>query len=347
MNWQMFKVAIVGLTISICFWGHSAVAWNSPGHIVIALVAYDQMDAASRAKASELLRAHPRYGEHFERAMPRDVSRGSAEEQDRWSFAHAATWPDQVRNSRGGELRGGDARGGVSRADVDRFSRPWWHFINMPLFLSPEDERQVAGELRFNLRREPPNDDDDENMNIIQAIKNSLRIVRDEFKPKEQRAVHLCWLLHLGGDSHQPLHSTALVSARRFRTGDQGGNFLQIEYDWTLHSFWDSQVSTDEEYSTQLRLVEDLANNAELAAAGEKAAASLDPGTWMDEGRELAIKFVYTREVLDKVAAREGHTHLGPLDLSAEYRANAEQVAERRAAESAHRLAKLLDELLQ
>jgi hypothetical protein len=138
-----------------------------------------------------------------------------------------------------------------------------------------------------------------------------------------------------------------LVTARRFREGDRGGNFLNIQYDWTLHAFWDSQVSTDEDYSTQLRLAEDLANNAELSAAGKQAESSLDPGVWMDEGRELAIKFAYTREVLDKVAAREGHTHLGPLDLSAEYRAGAERLSEQRAAVSAYRLAKLLDELLR
>jgi hypothetical protein len=305
--------------------------------MIIALVAFDEMDAATRAKASALLRAHPRFAEHFERVMPRDVSRGNDADKDRWCFAHAATWPDMVR----------DSRGGVSRADSDRYSRPWWHFVNEPIFLSADDERQVAGELRFNVRREPPKDDDDETMNIIQAVKNSSRIVRDQYTPTDKRAVHLCWLLHLGGDSHQPLHAVTLVSARRFREGDHGGNFLDIQHDWKLHAFWDDQVLTDQDYSTQLRLAADLEQNAELAAAGKKAESSLDAGAWIDEGRELALKYGYTREVIDKIAAREGHSHLGPLDLSAEYRADAERLSERRAVESAHRLAKLLGELLQ
>ena len=337
MSYELRRIVIALLLIVAGSCVRPAAAWNSPGHMIIALVAFDKMDAATRTKASGLLRAHPRYAEHFERVMPRHVSRGSEAERDRWCFAHAATWPDMVR----------DSRGGVSRADSDRYSRPWWHFVNEPIFLNAEDERRVAGALRFNVRREPPKDDDGEYMNIIQALKNSSRIVGDQYTPKDKRAIYLCWLLHLGGDSHQPLHSVTLVSARRFREGDHGGNFLDIQHDWKLHAFWDDQVSTDEDYDTQRRLAEDLEQNLELAAVGRKAESSLDPGVWIDESRNLAIEFGYPREVLDKVAAREGHTHLGPLDLSAAYRANAERISERRAAESAHRLAKLLDELLR
>lgn len=317
-----------------------AAAWNSPGHILIALTAYEQMDAATRASAVGLLRSHPRFREHFEQVMPKEVKRMSGAEQDRWFFAHAATWPDMVR---GGYESGSRT---VSRADSERFNRVWWHFINEPVFVSPEDQRAVAGELRLNVRRDPPSDDDEEFMNIVQAFKNSSRIVRDQYQPKDKRAVHLCWLLHLAGDSHQPMHAVTLVSARRFRKGDQGGNFLDIEYDWSLHSFWDSQVSTDDDFETQLRLAENLKRNTELMAAGKKAARSRDIGEWIDESHELAVKFGYTPDVIEKVAAREGHTHLGPLNLPAQYRVDAERVAERRAAEAAFRLAAALEELL-
>ncbi len=66
------------------------------------------------------------------------------------------------------------------------------------MYLSPDDEQQLINVNRFNKRRDPPDDQDDENMNIIQAIKNSSRVVRDEHAPMDKRAVHLCWLLHLG-----------------------------------------------------------------------------------------------------------------------------------------------------
>src|SRR5262245_48725764 len=93
----------------------TAMAWNSPGHVIIALIAYEHLDDATRAKATELLRAHPRFHDHFESFMPREISRGDRRDQDRWIFAHAATWPDLVRS----------AKGAVNRQDVSEYGRSW------------------------------------------------------------------------------------------------------------------------------------------------------------------------------------------------------------------------------
>jgi S1/P1 Nuclease len=314
-----------------------AEAWNSPGHIIIALIAYDQMDPATRAKAVELLRAHPRFSEHFQSGMPREISRGEQRGKDEWVFAHAATWPDQVR----------DAKGGVNHQDVSEFNRPWWHFIDEPVFLNDEERKELEGEIRVNRRRDPPQDSDDVNMNVVQALKNSARMVGDKTAPREKRSVHLCWLLHLTGDAHQPLHAVALFTTHRFRGGDHGGNYLEFEHKWDLHAFWDEQVSTDEPYETLRILATDLGRNRRLRAAGQKAAGSLDPGKWIDESQALAMQYAYTPEVLKKVSDREGHSRLGPLDLSAKYRADAQELAERRAMEAGSRLAKSIEQLLQ
>src|SRR4051794_13070291 len=317
--------------------GSAAMAWNSPGHEIIALIAYQHLDDATRIKAVELLRAHPRFHDHFESFMPREISRGNANDQDRWLFAHAATWPDLVRTS----------KGAVNRQDVSAYSRPWWHFINEPVFLNDEERRQLEREIKVNRRREPPQSDDDEYMNIVQAIKNSARIVRDASAPKEKRSVHLCWILHLVGDSHQPLHSVALYTTHRFRGGDHGGNYLDYQHSWDLHGFWDEQISTDEPYETHHVLALDLDRNKKLAEFGKKAAAVLEADAWIDESVELAKRNAYTKEVLGKVAAREGHSHLGPLDLPATYKIEAETVAERRAVEAGHRLAGAVQKVLQ
>src|SRR6476646_4759138 len=79
---------------------HLASAWNSPGHIIVALIAYDQLDPATRAKAMELLRAHPRFDDHFLSTMPREVKQSNETVQEQWLFSHAATWPDQVRDTK-------------------------------------------------------------------------------------------------------------------------------------------------------------------------------------------------------------------------------------------------------
>jgi hypothetical protein len=314
-----------------------AAGWNSSGHMIAALIAFGRLDAATQAKSIALIRAHPRFEEHFVRMMPREVSRASEQDQEQWYFAHASTWPDVVRSP--------DRT--VTRADVDRFSRPWWHFVDLPIYLSDENRSQLDRRPPFNLSRELPVDRDDPDMNVIQAIKNSSRIVGDAATPMDQRAIHLCWLLHLVGDSHQPLHSSALLTAQRFRGGDQGGNLLEIEHGWKLHAFWDEQVSTEAQFATLQLLAGLLARNAELNIVADEAAERLDPGAWIDEGHVLAKKYVYTPEVIARVAAREGHSHLGPLDLSAGYKADAEMISERLAVVAAHRMARILQELLQ
>jgi hypothetical protein len=305
--------------------------------MIVALVARSQMNDAAKAKSDELLRAHPRFAAHFERLMPREVTREKDDVKAEWIFAHAATWPDLVR----------DAKGSVDREDVNRFNRPYWHFINQPVFLSDVERRQLESNLKLYDSRKPTDDPDDPSMNIVQAFKNSSRIVGDANSPPELRGVHLCWLNHLAGDSHQPLHAAALFTSNRFPRGDHGGNDLEIEHDWKLHAFWDSQVCTQEAFATLQMLAGNLTKNDKKAAVGVAAAGTVDIEKWIDESNGYAKRFVYTEEVLSKIAAREDHTHLGPLDLTADYRATAESLAERRAVEAGYRLAKLLEQLLK
>jgi len=337
MNRRSLCAAMLTVVCGACFWVSPAVAWNPSGHMIVALVAYDNLDDATKAQAIELLRSHPRFHDHFERYMPREIQHAGKEKQDEWIFAHASTWPDLVRS----------ANDRVTRQDVDKYNRPWWHFIDEPIYLNDAEKHQLEHHLSVNLKRNPPSgNDDDRNMNVIQAVKNSSRIVKDEKAPKEKRAVHLCWLLHLVGDAHQPLHSSALFTTHRFRGNDHGGNYLEVAHDYPLHGFWDDQISTDEPYETVRILATDLEQNPELTAAGESAAGKLDVGQWIDESHVLAKKYVYTPEVMQQVAAREKHSHLGELELPASYESDAENVSERRAVEAGHRLARLLNELL-
>jgi hypothetical protein len=305
--------------------------------MIVALVAYEEMNEAARARATELLRAHPRFEAHFERVMPRDVSRLDDYDKRQWIFAHSATWPDLVR----------DAARTVTRDDVTAYNRPFWHYINQPVFLSDAERRRLEPDLRLYVNRQPPDETDDENMNVIQAVKNSMRVVADADAPAAMRSVHLCWLNHLTGDSHQPLHAAALYTARRFRNGDKGGNDLQIEHDWKLHAFWDDQICTEETFTTLQLLADNLRAHPKKAEAARMAAVNIDIEKWIDESYALAIRYVYTPETLEKVAAREDHTHLGPLDLPLEYRSNAETISERRAIEAGFRLARLLEQLLK
>lgn len=357
---RTIKRLAVTLALGFAFSSSVALAWNSPGHMIIALVAYDQMDDATKKEALALLHAHPRYEDHFERAQRRAVEKGTDAEKDQWLFAYAATWSDVVRTPSGSGGRGGGGGGGeggggggrstgavVTRDDVDAYSRPWWHFIDEPVYLSEAEEQKLASTITVNRNRDVPAKEDDPDMNVIQAIKYSAHIVGDKSAPAEKRSVHLCWLLHLVGDSHQPLHSSALFTSHRYPEGDHGGNYLSYNHQFPLHSYWDGVIANEESYETVRRLAHDLSQNVELAAAGEKAASQLDAGAWIDEGHALAKKYVYTPDVMKKIAGREGHTHLGDLNPSPQYEADAENVSEQQAVVAAHRLAKLLQQLLK
>ena len=68
----------------------------------------------------------------------------------------------------------------------------------------------------------------------------------------EDKAVAICWIFHLVGDIHQPLHNAAYFSSEEgFRQGDQGGNRFGVKINgrkWKLHAFWDDLLGEDAAY---------------------------------------------------------------------------------------------------
>jgi len=80
-------------------------------------------------------------------------------------FERASIWPDIVRN--------------VSKAVRTRYHRSSWHYINLPVYLTDKDEKELADNLDVNLQMQfdPPLR---QNLNIVQALKGNLRVWRDE-----------------------------------------------------------------------------------------------------------------------------------------------------------------------
>jgi hypothetical protein len=91
-------------------------------------------------------------------------------------------------------------------------------------------------------------------------------------QPDEIRAIRLCWLIHLLGDIHQPLHVATLVDVRvpELQHGDDGGNKLAIRTDRgaaprQLHVFWDDLLGTHAHYDKIVRVAEMLTHDPRLA----------------------------------------------------------------------------------
>src|SRR6187402_1356978 len=110
--------AFVGALLSTLLVASGASAWNASGHMQVALIAYKKMSPRARAKAVDLLRNHPRFAQDFEAKKPDDVT--GPEQEQKWFFAHAATWSDIARKQRA-------------------FHRELWHYTNEPIFLSEAD----------------------------------------------------------------------------------------------------------------------------------------------------------------------------------------------------------------
>ena len=73
-------------------------------------------------------------------------------------------------------------------------------------------------------------------------------VMRDPAASNADKAIAIAWILHLSGDIHQPLHTSARVTDTEPK-GDQGGNLFLLTPEGTprdkqvnLHWFWDSIV---------------------------------------------------------------------------------------------------------
>lgn len=156
---------------------------------------------------------------------------------------------------------------------------------------------------------------------------------------KEDPVYILPWLLHIVGDLHQPLHTTA-----RFRKGqndangraidDAGGNAVYLSGNTNLHALWDSSLGTVDTNDYVYGLIKSLGKMPK-----EKKPV-IDPNVWVEEGFALAQKEVYS------FPSSEGLTKENPYQVPDAYKVRASKVARERAALGGRRLAALLNELL-
>jgi hypothetical protein len=298
-----------------------AIAWDEAGHELIAEIAFDLLSDGDQQHFVEILRAHPRFKEDFVSRMPDAIATATESEKARWLFAQASIWPDIIRNL-GEEIRLQHHRG-------------TWHYINLPVFLTEQDEKQFTGQLIYNLSSDfaPPLRHE---LNLIQALKGNLLVWRDATASKSEKAIALCWILHLAGDIHAPLHNVALFSKEYFAEGDRGGNLIGIKRDratTNLHAIWDGlanyldDVTPDE--NTRKLLANDVANIESMAG-------------WARDGQQLSKDFAYTEEIRSKLLAEPPRRRNSRITLSTEYLATAEKTATRQIIIAGHRIAALL-----
>lgn len=332
------KVVTLGL-LAFAAWALSAGrvhGWGPGGHRVVANIAYDRLDPAVRSKIVKIIRSHDDFKRKFDALMPDDIRQGSAADRDRWIFLQASIWPDLVR-------------------PFPPFHMETWHFVNFPFFLSKADENALKDSIKpnVNVKLPPPmSDEQKKTLNCMQAFNLCLREISDSHSTDPEKALYYCWLLHIGGDTHQPLHSTSLISRGRFNEseGDRGGH-LPISHKKkeasNLHAFWDQLHGEEQEMGEIIDRSAKILEVAEVRDAAEKAITILKVDQWIQESHQLAKTFAYTPDILKAVADAEATAPKGihAIHLRSEYQAKAQEIANRRVAEAGYRLAELLNSL--
>jgi hypothetical protein len=304
----------------------TANAWSDAGHKTIASIAFRQLTPEQQQKVADILRKHPRFDQDFKAKMPEGLS---DEEQNEFIFQQAAIWPDMARG-----FRGEDAK----------YNHPTWHYLDIPSYLTPEDQAAMAATVKLNVSLDPP-EKEQQDMNAVQAIRLARKMIADSSVPDETKAVMLCWLFHVTGDIHQPLHSSSLFSQKLFPTGDRGGNSIKTEQHGNLHSLWDGFLGGRAEYREARNKAVKLLADPEKEKFGTEAAKKLDEKDWLDESHKYCEEFAYDAEVSGYLRSHITESQAPPIQLTERYLKAGGGVSEQRVTEAGYRLGAVLVEI--
>jgi hypothetical protein len=297
------------------FCASPALGWWCEGHEAVALIAGKHLSSAATAVVHKLLKDYPS-----------TVARG-CQDGAKDPMAVASTWADDVKKS---EKTG------------------TWHYMDIPLGLKKGDPEEYCEAIG------PSENGKDRPGCILSALRSVVNILHSDKEPDEDKATALRYLIHLVGDLHQPMHTTA--------NNDQGGNctpvqFFDAQRVANLHSVWDGMVLNKDlagRKETLAQLVERLdAEYAPKRAGWVKNTPDFDK--WALEGHSIAQKTAYgeltpkppvekfdPKAQCDVERERFGAMHFTAGDA---YQKAAAPVVEEQLAKAGFRLAEILNTL--
>jgi hypothetical protein len=309
-----------------------AAAWHNRGHMTVALIAYRQLDDGQKKKVQQILKKHPHFEEFLSANRPDDAP------LDEWVVMQAAVWPDWVRSNH-----------------TEEYHKPFHHYVNLPIKRLDGATEEQVNEIEKNVKALP---DDESSGVLLKELPKRLKELKDETTKAEDRAVALCWILHLIGDIHQPLHAATLFT-KNSRKGDRGGNAAFVPWKGrveNLHAIWDGIVGWDEfsgslmtPYAVVDMMARGLAKRHSVTAK-EREVTKIDD--WATESRDLAEKEAYSFDgkplkIVFNFDTHHHHLHVSDLTrLPNGYAKRARGVAEKRVVLAGFRLGDRLKDTL-
>jgi hypothetical protein len=297
---------------TVTLFSFNAQAWHAAGHMMTAAVAWQQMTPAARKRASELLKLNPDYNIW--------VKGVAAAAKDKTAFVRAATWPDDIKDTKthpssvddGEEPTNPNAAANVGYSD--RLMHKYWHYVDLPF--SPDGSTLA----------------DPKNPNAETQIKTFRDTIAAAGSSDDVKSYDVTWLIHMVGDVHQPLHATSRFT-KLLPQGDEGGNLVKIKCSPTcgsnLHSFWDGLFDTNKTPKAS------IAAAAKLKKATGAAAGETDPQVWITESFTIAKKTVYGKPI---------GTTSKTVTLTPAYKKAAAAIGRQRVALGGARLARLFND---
>lgn len=317
---------MASLTVMLAGWSaNPALAWNKAGHMVTGAIAYSVLKQDSPPtidKVVAVLKKHPAYEKRWQKMIHQPyVPEG---DRNLYLFMLAARWPD-------------DARGDPTFYPPD-LHRDRWHYINLPYKPDGQpDDVQTA----------PPDE-----ISIFRGYEANLARLGTT-TPDTDRAVALCWIFHLIGDVHQPLHTTSLFTTQFQKEdgkliGDRGGTRFYIRAREegsviSLHKLWDDLILGSDRFLDTRNEAIKLRLRPEFARDKLTELAETEFTHWASkESLPLAREVVYRQGRLPGSSVKSE----APV-LHEEYTGAAKAVAERRVVLAGYRLAAVLKKRLE
>lgn len=294
----------------------AASAWDDAGHKLTMYIAWEQMSPTVRERVIKTLLSAPE-DSHLSVYYLQD-SRSAAVKQ-RELFMIAATWADIVRDKK-------------YKVRFEKYHKGDWHYADT-FWSNTNGKVEILKDFA-----EPKGKAVDQ----LFAFDKSLR---DAAVSDADKAIALAWVLHLGGDIHQPLHTSARVTQYDPK-GDQGGNLFMLSPKGAkgddrvaLHWYWDSIIgrnlprvndACDSDYLPPIAQtimkkypVTKMQNNLKLGKFDE----------WQQEGFQISSTKLYPASL-----------KFGEMP-SEEYKKMAFEIAEEQIALAGYRLGAMLNQI--
>lgn len=313
------------LLLAVCF-VPLAQAWDSPGHIMVAKIGYDNASAAARKKIDELSKSD-------ELAILNPSTKPALH----YNGVNFAAWPDDIKHA---------------TPDATKYAGRYgnWHFMDMSITADPLDAFKDLT---------PPGLKSGDAYTGLHLCLDVLKGKKSDVVPNE--AVALALLVHLLGDIHQPLHcATRFLSppdAHGRQRSDAGGNSVTIQNFENkypeLHQLWDTgALSTFDVAKKAVTVPGDFPTfgttntSPALLAAVEHVSKGQKPADtsladdylkrWILESHKLAVDVAY---------GKAGNLDKLPLVVTKAYVDQVNTITERQIYVAGMRLAQILKEI--